>query len=421
MAIDTKNNKKFRLHESPELPIYGIPPLLQTLINEISTKFHCPREFVTVAVFSAISTAIGKRVKTFDGAYKNPLIVWYVLVANSGSNKTAPVKEIFRPLRDINKRNHEEFNKEFSEWRANKDRDETNPPRMNQIIVDDLTEEARTTILQYSKTGILSYQPEIKGFFDDLNRYVKSGAVSRVLRMFDGDQFVINRKGELMPGLVDDAFMNIFGDIQPDLLRSTFGNDLFVNNGMNQRFNFVMPDIIEYPDREIIHLDQNILNEWSICISRLYRREYPFPLLYINGNCAKVYDEYFNSLQRKKTENSDNSYLLSIFSKLQIQVQRLAGIVHMMWLAENSSYNCNISDNSMEYAICCMEYFEKNAIKVYEKIFDINQQKSIVMPTTQAGWIRLFGEHVRITNQESFSHGISKDPAYISKVLKGKA
>lgn len=417
----TNNSKttdgKFRLHEAPELPIYGIPQLLQAIINEISTKFHCPREFVLAAMFSAISTAIGKRVKTFDGVYKNPLIVWYVLVANSGSNKTAPVKEIFRPLREINKRNHELFNNELNEWRANKDRDEANPPRIDQIIVDDLTEEARTTILLYSKTGVLAYQPEIKGFFDDLNRYVKSGAVSRVLRMFDGDQFVVNRKGEIVPGLIDDAFMNIFGDIQPELLRSTFGNDLFVNNGMNQRFNFVMPDNIEYPDREIVHIDQNMLNEWSICISRLYSRDYPFPLLYIAGKCAKVYDEYFNSLQRKKAANRDNGYLLSIFSKLQIQVQRLAGIVHMMWLAENSSYNCNISEEAMEYAIQCMHYFEYNAIKVYEKIFDISLQGKLL---TQADRIRDFAKHVGITNQSYFAKGISKDPGYISKVLNGQ-
>ena len=74
----------------------------------------------------------------------------------------------------------------------------------------------------------------------------------------------------------------------------------------------------------------------------------------------------------------------------------------------------------MDYAIRCMHYFEHTAIKVYEKIFDINQQKSVAMPTTLAGWIRLFAENVRITNQNAFAHGISRDPAYISKALNGK-
>ena len=74
----------------------------------------------------------------------------------------------------------------------------------------------------------------------------------------------------------------------------------------------------------------------------------------------------------------------------------------------------------MDYAIRCMRYFEHTAIKVYEKIFDINQQKSVVMPTTLAGWIRLFAENVRITNQKAFANGISRDPAYISKALNGK-
>lgn len=414
-----KNTKqpagKLRLHEDVELPIDGLPVSIQRLINEVASKFRCPVEFVIAAVFSAVSTVIGKRVKTYDGVYRNPLILWFTLVANSGSNKTAPVKEIFKPLREINKSNYEVFKEEFRLWRADKERDEMNPPHMNQLIVDDLTEEARMTILQHSRTGVLAYQPEIKGFFDDLNRYVKSGAVSRVLRMFDGDYFVVNRKGELEPGLVNDAFMNVFGDIQPDLLRLTFGNELFVNNGLNQRFLFVMPDNIEFPDREIICLDQSIMNEWRDNIIRLYNEDFRFELLHILGNCSQSYNVYYNSLQRKKESSRDNGYLLSIFSKLQIQVQRLAGVVHMMMLFENSGYSCNISEQAMEYAVRCMNYFEANAIKVYEKIFDVSVRQEA--PRTQKEIIRQFARDVAVKKQSAFAEGIGKDPAYISRIL----
>ena len=200
------NNGKLRLHDEVGLPIDGLPLQVQTFINEIASKYDCPSEFVVAAVFSAVSTVIGKRIIIYDGFYTNPLEIWLTIVAPSGSNKTAPSKEVFKPLREINNRNGELFKREYAAWKTNKDRDESNPPRLNQIIVDDLTEEARNTILQYSKTGILAYQPEIKGFFDDLNRYVKSGAISRILRLFDGDSFVVNRKGEEEPLILREYF-----------------------------------------------------------------------------------------------------------------------------------------------------------------------------------------------------------------------
>ena len=68
---------KFRLHEDVELPIDGLPQFLQEYINEIVRVYHCPREFPTVAVFSVIASAIGKRVKVTDHKYTNPLMLWF--------------------------------------------------------------------------------------------------------------------------------------------------------------------------------------------------------------------------------------------------------------------------------------------------------------------------------------------------------
>lgn len=117
---------KLRLHEDVELPIDGLPPLVQEYINEIVRVYHCPIEFPTVAVFSVIASAIGKRVKITDRKYTNPLMLWFVNVAISGSNKTQPVKEVLRPLFEINKENYRKYEAEYELWKADKERDESN-------------------------------------------------------------------------------------------------------------------------------------------------------------------------------------------------------------------------------------------------------------------------------------------------------
>lgn len=78
---------KHRLHEEVVLPIDGLPLNIQDYINKVASVYQCPREFPTVAVFSAFSTTIGKRVKITDGKYTNPIMFWVVNVAPSGSKR----------------------------------------------------------------------------------------------------------------------------------------------------------------------------------------------------------------------------------------------------------------------------------------------------------------------------------------------
>ena len=127
--LSSNENGMFSLHEEVELPIDGLPVVVQQYINEIVRVYHCPIEFPTVAVIAVFATTIGKRVKVTDGKYTNPLMLWFINVAPSGSNKTQPVKEVLKPLREINRENYKAFDAEYTAWKADRDRDECNPPK----------------------------------------------------------------------------------------------------------------------------------------------------------------------------------------------------------------------------------------------------------------------------------------------------
>ena len=422
------NSGKFRLHEDVELPIDGLPQLVQQYINEIVRVYHCPIEFPAVAVFSVIASAIGKRVKITDRKYTNPLMLWFINVAISGSNKTQPVKEVLRPLREINRENYEAYEREYELWKSDKERDESNPPSFNQLLVGDCTEEARIKILQSSSHGILGHYPEVKGFFDDMERYNKGGFVDKLLRMFDGDDVFVNRKGEYKPIVISDVFMNILGDIQPGLLAATFGSPQFMENGLNQRFLFTLPQIEEFPDREVEPMDAGIVADWCSVVKQIYKMDLrDWGLISLSPESDALYTKYFNSLQRKKAKvRNDNGdgYLLSVYSKLQIQAQRLAGIVHLMWLINSpQSYNYRqVSAADMKYTIRCMNYFEHTAVAVYERIIGKSgEMLPNAQPRSQAQVIRDFSAAIPIVNVTRFAEGIGKDKGYISKVLSSDA
>ena len=111
--------------------------------------------------------------------------------------------------------------------------------------------------------------------------------------------------------------------------------------------------------------------------------------------------------------------MFSLYSKLQIQAQRLAGIVHLARLINSpQSYNYRqVSAEEMEYTIRCMHYFEKSAIAVYEILCGNAPQRSNGKQT-QAQIIRDFNKVVPIKNKTAFAEAIGKDPAYISRLLK---
>ncbi len=358
-----------------ELPIHGLPQVIQELITEVTSSYNCPQEFVTVALFSAISSATGSRVSIYDGKYTNSLSLWWVNVARSGSNKTQPVKTMLQPIGNIDNALHEEYKKLLYKWEQEDDGSGRRPPYRT-IVVGDMTEESRHTILNNNPHGVLGYYPEIKGFFDDLERYNKSGAVSRVLRLWDNDDIKVTRKSEPDPMVIKRPFMNILGDLQPALLKETFGSKTFMSSGLNQRFMFCYPDTVEFPK----HCDDApsgmTLSKWNDAVRRLFNDPGPDghhsiiteDVITLDRASRSVYREFYNSLQRMKATADD--YVASIYSKAQIQVLRLAGIIHMIHAIESPKdfYFPVVTVEKMDYAVQCMKYFINSALKVYMDI-----------------------------------------------------
>ena len=434
--------------QRPELPIDGLPASIQNYINAVCNIYHCPREFVTTAVLATASTAIGKKVVVNEGIYKNPLVLWFVSVARSGSNKSYPMKLVTQPLRRIDEELYAEYKREYDDWKTIPAKDRADEPKCPAIVLDDCTDERRSEILfmnndtnepqiqQVAKRGAIGIYPELKGMFDSKNQYQNGGtsAISKLLRLFDCEDIKVDRKNGFTM-LIKDPFFNIIGDLQTGMLRSTFGSELFMTNGLNQRFLFCVAEDIEYPHRSHETLPYGIACEWAQTVRMLYEGIYHSPdgnhytlirstdgEVSLGKEADALYDDYHNYLQDKKAM-ADCDYVASIYSKLQIQVLRYAGIVHVLDLAEQRGMRCDYNimrKEPMEYAIRCMEYFEQMALLVYSRIAE---QPPIVKPE-QMSKTELLSAFLRLypdVPQGQLAKLIGVSPAYISKIKSGKA
>ena len=226
----------------------------------------------------------------------------------------------------------------------------------------------------------------------------------------------------------------ILGDLQTGMLRATFGSELFMTNGLNQRFLFCIAENIEYPKRNHDTLPREIEDKWSAIVRMLYENIY-----HGEGNVHRtlfrttdgevrlgkeadaLYNQYYNELQIKK-DKAQTDYERSIYSKLQIHVLRLAGTVHALEVAEEKGSRDDyytIRENTMEYAIRCMAYFERMAIIVYERLTAPSEVKP-ANELTNAEILREFMRRYPSVPQNALATLINKAPAYICKVMKAK-
>lgn len=450
--IIIKKSEPVSLNSGIELPIDGLPVSIQRYINAVCDIYHCPREFVTAAVLSTASTAVGKKIKINEGKYKNSLVLWFVLVARSGSNKSYPMKLVTKPLRKIDEELYAEYKKEHDKWKEipSKERND-NEPRCPSIVLDDCTDERRSEILFINnetdtetsagagnyegKRGAIGIYPELKGMFDSRNQYQNGGtaAISKLLRLFDCEDIKVDRKNGFTM-LIKDPFCNILGDLQTGMLRTTFGSELFMTNGLNQRFLFCVVENIEYPKRSHEKLPGDIAAQWNQTIRMLYEGIYHDGMgghetlfrttdgeITLSEGADRLYEEYFNTLQDKK-DRAGNDYEAAIYSKLQIQVLRYAGIVHALEVAEEKGQRIDyysLHESTMAYAIRCMEYFERMALLVYHKLVEPPEVKTL-SGMTNAEFIPEFFRRYPKVSQNAFAQLTGVSPAYVSKVMKKK-
>ncbi len=347
------------------LPIDGLSPMAQEVAQAVADTYQCNRDFVVSAMYMAVSTAVGKKVRIYDGRYYNNMALYMCIVAPSGSNKTTPVKEILQPLIERNTANYTAYKEELDKWKKKtaNGNEEAEKPIFRQLIIGDCTPEARYKVLQDNPNGVLLHSDEIATFLGNLNRYAKSGEIPQLISIWSGDNVTINRKGD-EPTVIDAPFLNIIGGVQPSVLQETFGSDYFRNSGMNQRWLFVFPDPTPPPMYSEASIPQEIRKKWSFFISHLTDAYLShIETITISGDTKATYTAYYNELQEKKAIAND--YMGAVYAKLQVTVERWAGLTHL--LGENPDLQ-KISPQEMEHAIQCMRYFEATAEKVYSQL-----------------------------------------------------
>ena len=229
-----------------------------------------------------------------------------------------------------------------------------------------------------------------------------------------GRDIIINRKSETAL-LIKEPCLSIIGGTQPDVLADTFGSDYFMSSGFNQRWLFVYPDDIPPAMYSESKVSKEVSDAWSEYINGLLDFDFAsngLSTLYITDEAKQLYIDYYNKLQLKKS--GARGYMASVYAKLQIMVERWAGIAHLLGKEPGMS---RILPEEMEYSVRCMDYFERCAEKVYMKLTEGRKQPEAKV----MGKEEMIANVYHLTNpvsQSAVADALGCSKQFISKCLK---
>lgn len=134
-----------------KFPLDGANALLKQISEDIAEAFQCPIDFTLIPLVSALSTIGGNTFKIANKNYLNPPMFWTGIIAPSGSNKTAPLSFIMKPLLEIDSRSHKEYKQALAKWQEGGQEGEK--PTYKQLILNNATPEARNGVLDKNRNG----------------------------------------------------------------------------------------------------------------------------------------------------------------------------------------------------------------------------------------------------------------------------
>ena len=392
---------------SRELDTAALPARIRTIIGHLCKVLQCPKEFVIISIYQAVGVAVGNasRIITPQG-HENPPMLWAVIVAPSGTGKSAPLRRMLKPLFDIDREEFDKYELEAKQYRHQVstrqrhklDTSDLEAPRLRQMIIQDSTEEGRMRVLRENPGGILLYNDELDGFFGRMGRYTKNGGTDEITRLidcWDNGTVKITRQNQEHTKPIEKAFLSIVGTIQPETLRRRFENPAYTETGFAQRWLFVWNDSYTFPDYSTERLDPAVTEDWRDFIRDMVKKIATERSLRLTDAAEQVYRDYYRYIRAKKTSSSGDA-ARSLYAKLEINVYRWALITQLI----RDPLAATITKTSMQYAVQCMQYFEHTGQKVLQMIQETDGKEK--KPET-AGKMPKIGDLVKFIKERNSS------------------
>ena len=264
-------------------PLDAFPELMQEIVRDTNQSLNFPVDFTAASMLFAVSVAIGNSYAAkIKENYTQNAILYLAIVAKPGMNKTHPLKFAIKPLDDLDeeaflnyKKDRQEFDNISSGTKQkeglNFDENDSNKPKLKQILISDFTQEALVKVHSNNKKGIGVYSDELAGWINNFNRYNRGSEEQFWLSVWSGSPIRVNRISR-EPDFLKSPFISVAGTIQPGVLERIVSSKS--ENGFIDRILFVKQNNMKKKPLNENQLNPGTLTNWKNIIDKLFLFEY---------------------------------------------------------------------------------------------------------------------------------------------------
>ena len=414
-----------------------LPSPLRDWLLDISHRMQVPLDFPTGACVVVMSSIIGTRLSICPKK-KDPWQVvpnlWGGLIQKPSQLKSPPVKEVLRPMKELETEAFKKFevdnieylkearkfemrqkilekkletalkknnSSEISNVEIELEELESNPPKepkLRRYQTQDTTIEKLQDMLRENPQGIFIFRDELNGFLMKMKKDGHDEDEDFHIEGWAGDgSFTLDRigRGTVRSELICES---IFGTIQPTRIiphiRQTKSNTN--NSGFIQRF-----QIMTYPDSENWEYIDKSLNIAASrrafkCFKEIAQMDFrslkgcitevnKIPYMRFSEDAQELFIAWLHELQEKLCDPENSSVIREHFGKYRSLMPSLALQFHLIDIADGmSSGPVSLSAAQMAAAWC--EYLESHARRIYGMAEDITARAAgILADRIQAG------------------------------------
>jgi hypothetical protein len=350
-----------KIQEFQQFPINFFPKQLKAYCKEITNAMDVDSSFVALPMLVTAAGAMGNAWRIqIKNKWIEPPTLWGGVIGNSGTNKSAPMDEVIKPLKlDILLK------------------DIKNPLLcpICDVIIDDATTEAIVSALSNSAKGLLSHRDELASWVNTFDSYRKAGADEQIwISFWNAKEYKVNRKTNDEVTKIPAASVSLLGGIQPDIFIKCFDPGKFAS-GLVPRLLVVCP-----PERQRKWNDSEISDEsialWEDVIMKLRLQNFASfdpnaqkfqpNILTLSKEAKTAYTDWYTEMCTTQFESLDKNEK-SFISKAQTTVVRLCLIHRGMLLALDDKLKITdpIEKESMDAGLAWGNWFLNEQMRIY--------------------------------------------------------
>ena len=331
----------------PAFPLGAFPPGLAKSAKAFSDAAQMPPDMACLSMLASVAYLAAKRGVAVEWApgMTETVNLYCMSVAPPSEHKTTVVEMVSAPLKGIQRQMFAKYDSEAAEYerrrmeivveggkgtkaRLEQLKAEGGPVR-DRIMLDDTTPEAMAGILQHDK-HCLFLSGEATIVDNMLSPYSKVQQLTPWLKLWKGEQWIVDRKGNLGPIVLDGCTVSMSICCQKSALRRMATMVKGSREvGLLSRFLYAVPSsLIGTRDQRHPGLTSEDREPWSLAVGRLWKE--PARTLTLDAASNDALCAWAEEIESRL--QSDLSGMADWAGKAQKgQLSRIAALLHLLW------------------------------------------------------------------------------------------